>query len=86
MGEVYNALRLQISREEFAMACGGNGQYRQQVEAAFEKRVARSRNPHEERAKGLRRIDLLLDSTTFAGFEGVANDQTTLMLVVRPRH
>lgn len=86
MGELYNALRLQISQEEFQMACGRNPEYRQVVEAAFERRVARSRSPREERAKGIRRVDLLGDSTVFAGFEGVVGDTTTLMLNVRSRH
>ncbi|KAI0089484.1 hypothetical protein BDY19DRAFT_942509 [Irpex rosettiformis] len=86
MSELYNALRLQISQEEYHMACGRNPQYRQQVEASYERRVARSKSPREERAKGIRRIDLLGDYTLFAGFEGVVGDTTSLMLVVHPRH
>ncbi|KAI0088435.1 hypothetical protein BDY19DRAFT_950952 [Irpex rosettiformis] len=86
MSELYNALRLQISQEEFHVACGGNPQYRQQVEASYERRVARSKSPREERAKGIRRIDLLGDYTLFSGFEGVVGDTTSLMLVVHPRH
>ena len=68
------------------MACGGNPEYKQQVEAAYERRVARSQSPREERMKGIRRIDFLGEHTAFAGFEGVVGDNTTLLLSVRPRH
>ncbi|KAI0337635.1 hypothetical protein BDW22DRAFT_1339405 [Trametopsis cervina] len=82
MGELYNALRLQISREEFAMACGTNAEYKHHVEAAYERRVLRSASPGQERVKGIRRVDLLLYSTIFAGFAGIAGDNTSLMLCV----
>ena len=86
MSELYNALRLQISQDEFQMACGRNAQYRQQVEGSYERRVARSKSPREERKKGIRRIDILGDYCIFAGFEGVVTDTNSLMLVVSPRH
>lgn len=83
MSELHTALRRQISREEFDMACKHNPEYRRHIEAAFERRVARSRT-HDERLKGIRRVDLLLDSVGFAGFEYVANDNS-LLLIVRAR-
>ncbi|KAI0695702.1 hypothetical protein BC835DRAFT_1272925 [Cytidiella melzeri] len=86
MSELYNCLRLQISQEEFNMACGGNPEYKHQIEAAYDRRVARSRSPREEKMKGIRRVDLLGDFTVFAGFEGVMGDKTSLMLCVRSRH
>ena len=47
----------------------GHTEYRKQVEAAYKRRVARSDHPRKERAKGIRRVDLLGDEFIFAGLE-----------------
>ena len=39
------------------------------MEAAYKRRVARSDHPRKERAKGIRRVDLLSDEFIFAGLE-----------------
>lgn len=48
------------------------------MEAAYKRRVARSNHPWRERAKGIRRVDLLVDEYIFAGLD-VAN--ATLRIV-----
>ncbi|KAF7304521.1 hypothetical protein HMN09_00854700 [Mycena chlorophos] len=70
LGGLYAALRVHVSREEFAQLTAGNAKVVRRVSEAYTARYMRlhgHRGYAEEKAGGVRRVDFLMGHTKFRG-------------------
>lgn len=85
--QLYQALRLQVSKGELAAIYHTRPDHRQAIDRAWETRCQMSADRRREQSKGIRRVDCLLGATRFGGFkvvrEKAGSTELALMLKLR---
>ncbi|GJE98719.1 hypothetical protein PsYK624_149540 [Phanerochaete sordida] len=84
--QLYQALRFSVTPSEFNMMQQNKPHDAAAVSNAFEHRAQRAaRYGGDERRKGIRRVDFLMDRTQFAGFDVVIRQDGVLLLQLNVR-
>lgn len=84
--QLYQALRLNVSQLEFDTTVRINPSFAPRIQGAFERRMQKAGSyGADERRKGLRRVDLLMGETQFAGFKVVKGKDGEPMLLLHVR-